>query len=276
MKKIIATVLAMVMALALCTVAFAATAEVGDVYNVVSGKVTDDTNKDATFTAAKAIAYEADGTTVKTPGNVAYYTIDTTKYVVAADKDDADYAVYTAKGWVYVEETTNVEYEHTAAYVGKLDKSCVKIGDVTTGKYYSAKDEDGDTVYFVANANGGDFALVDGKLVQFDADATVDTLGKNHNWEVAGYEEDNLTPASYKCKTCKATAKVVTKAEYLAADEKNVDTFEGTYLLLTSIVTPDNGKDSPKTFDAGIAMYVGMALTSVAGSAVVIGKKKEF
>ena len=33
---------------------------------------------------------------------------------------------------------------------------------------------------------------------------------------------------------------------------------------------------SPKTFDAGIAMYVGMALTSVAGSAVVIGKKNEF
>ena len=33
---------------------------------------------------------------------------------------------------------------------------------------------------------------------------------------------------------------------------------------------------SPKTFDAGIAMYVGMALTSVAGSAVVIGTKKEF
>ena len=33
---------------------------------------------------------------------------------------------------------------------------------------------------------------------------------------------------------------------------------------------------APKTFDAGIAMYVGMALTSVAGSALVIGKKKEF
>ena len=39
--------------------------------------------------------------------------------------------------------------------------------------------------------------------------------------------------------------------------------------------TTDTNK-SPKTFDAGIAMYVGMALTSVAGSAVVIGKKKEF
>ena len=36
------------------------------------------------------------------------------------------------------------------------------------------------------------------------------------------------------------------------------------------------GVDSAKTFDAGIAMYVGMSLLSVAGSAVVIGKKKEF
>lgn len=37
-----------------------------------------------------------------------------------------------------------------------------------------------------------------------------------------------------------------------------------------------NEATSPKTFDAGVALYVGMALTSVAGSAVVIGKKKEF
>ena len=40
--------------------------------------------------------------------------------------------------------------------------------------------------------------------------------------------------------------------------------------------TATENEPSPKTFDAGIAMYVGMALTSVAGSAVVIGKKKEF
>ena len=36
------------------------------------------------------------------------------------------------------------------------------------------------------------------------------------------------------------------------------------------------GVGSPKTFDAGVAMYVGMSLLSVAGGAVVIGKKKEF
>ena len=40
--------------------------------------------------------------------------------------------------------------------------------------------------------------------------------------------------------------------------------------------TATENKPSPTTFDAGIAMYVGMALTSVAGSAVVIGKKQEF
>ncbi len=40
--------------------------------------------------------------------------------------------------------------------------------------------------------------------------------------------------------------------------------------------TTKDGVNSAKTFDAGIAMYVGMSLLSVAGSAVVIGKKKEF
>lgn len=33
---------------------------------------------------------------------------------------------------------------------------------------------------------------------------------------------------------------------------------------------------APKTFDAGIALYVGLAVMGVTGSAVVIGKKKEF
>ena len=39
---------------------------------------------------------------------------------------------------------------------------------------------------------------------------------------------------------------------------------------------PAEGVNSAKTFDAGVAMYVGMSLLSVAGGAVVIGKKKEF
>ena len=39
----------------------------------------------------------------------------------------------------------------------------------------------------------------------------------------------------------------------------------------------NNGKkvESGKTFDAGIAMYVGLSVLSVTGGALVIGKKKE-
>ena len=44
----------------------------------------------------------------------------------------------------------------------------------------------------------------------------------------------------------------------------------------TATDTKKDGVDSAKTFDAGVAMYVGMSLLSVAGGAVVIGKKKEF
>ena len=64
-----------------------------------------------------------------------------------------------------------------------------------------------------------------------------------------------------------------------AGKDVNLAAADGYYYVLTekaASTTPNTNKPSPKTFDAGIAMYVGMALTSVAGSAVVIGKKKEF
>ena len=37
----------------------------------------------------------------------------------------------------------------------------------------------------------------------------------------------------------------------------------------------DAAKGSPKTFDAGVGVYVGMAVLSVSGSAVVLGKKRK-
>lgn len=37
----------------------------------------------------------------------------------------------------------------------------------------------------------------------------------------------------------------------------------------------DTAKGSPKTFDAGVGVYVGMAVLSVCGSAVVLGKKRK-
>ena len=46
------------------------------------------------------------------------------------------------------------------------------------------------------------------------------------------------------------------------------------YYQPTTDTKTDDTKGSPKTFDAGIALYVGMALTSAAGVAFV-GKKRE-
>lgn len=44
----------------------------------------------------------------------------------------------------------------------------------------------------------------------------------------------------------------------------------------TTTETPSTTVDSPKTFDAGVAVYAALSLLSAAGAAVVIGKKKEF
>ena len=68
------------------------------------------------------------------------------------------------------------------------------------------------------------------------------------------------------------------KAANVASVPSGVQVVAGTdtWYFPAAAASTTTTTSSPKTFDAGIAMYVGMALTSVAGSAVVIGKKKEF
>ena len=84
----------------------------------------------------------------------------------------------------------------------------------------------------------------------------------------------------YTCQTCKTVAKVI-ESMYVADKTKsheqlsNGDLIEFSYTVGTP-AADKSGVTSAKTFDAGVAMYVGMSLLSVAGGAVVIGKKKEF
>ena len=77
----------------------------------------------------------------------------------------------------------------------------------------------------------------------------------------------------YTCKTCGAVA---IEAPNYASIPADADIITGNWYFPAVAASTTTTTSSPKTFDAGIAMYVGMALTSVAGSAVVIGKKKEF
>ena len=274
MKKIIATVLAMVMALALCTTAFAVDA-IGTVYGTDGAVIQGAT---ATLVAAKK-------PTATVAGNVAYYTFDgaanlTGTYVITSKTDDDVVAsVLTSKGKVYLKAANFVEYTVEATYVGQLQKKCVKLDNVVTGKYYTAKDTDGDVYYFTAKetpAVGDTFALAGTELVAIDTTAT--SLTKNHTWVAAAYDTDGISVTAYKCDTCDVVGKVVNFETYMAAKSADRDTFGTDYLVLSNNAagTTTGTTTSPKTFDAGIAMYVGMALTSVAGSALVIGKKKEF
>ena len=300
MKKIIATVLAMVMALALCTTAFAAPVTGYTGYSRGGNKLmADDTNAES-FSVE---AHEATFNKATGAGNVAYYTVSNATTAnpgyngdyIKADKTDFDLQLTKAgASTLYLKHVND-----GAVYVAKVE-AFTKIGDkcgqldvdadgtyyVNTSKYTFTSNnvtKDAGEVYFMASdATGAVYVLLNGKLVSVTLADEQTLVG--HTW--VAVEKDGKV-VSYKCSDCGTVASIYkTYAAAKASGLKNVEAFvnddgETIYLAYTDGKTDttkptDTNKPSPKTFDAGIAMYVGMALTSVAGSAVVIGKKKEF
>ena len=327
MKKIIATVLAMVMALALCTTAFAAA--------WTETLHTKDTDAEYKF-------YAEVKATCTTKGHGAYYTTlaengTTVLYYREAAKTEVEDATVAFK------ERTNavrlVELETEADKLGYVtpvyghdlsklsadeDVTCTVDGYkkdtfkcATCNKYFNLVGDE-------ASADGRDFnnydpnGLTVGTYNMIDTAAEMDACVNyaTHIFYKLTNEFDAMGQQEYKCAVCGevVAAKAVTQVN---GDDATVKTFKtlygtdklkfyygednavieawvrenGTFNTLKPIVqsnmvyvtvtasntTPSTGTtSSPKTFDAGIAMYVGMALTSVAGSAVVIGKKKEF
>ena len=132
-------------------------------------------------------------------------------------------------------------------------------------------EEDKYTVTYTDGADGKIFA----NQVYNNLLSGTDTPAFNGTPTRTDYVFGGWTPAVAakvtESKTYTATWKVDANGNGIADDKENRYT-----ITYTATWKANSGKDSPKTFDAGIAMYVGMALTSVAGSAVVIGKKKEF
>ena len=287
MKKIIATVLAMVMALALCTTAFAASKYV----------LYDEDKKSTDIMVTKTDASSKNKTTL-------YYTYvdenDATHYLVPADKSNYD-------GYVegnYVKEVNADEdpIDNFISYAdGKLVKMTAKSGEkvernCTTSVFDTDVYFDKDNAAFVKVEDGtGTYnMLYNGVILSVD-DVTDEIAEGSHLWIKGDKVDDGIY--NVKCASCGATAvayetlklagtKTVVKydqAKGIATANDMEKNWEGDLLdsdwyvtTSASTDTKTDGNKSPKTFDAGIAMYVGMALTSVAGSAVVIGKKKEF
>ena len=295
MKKIIATVLAMVMALALCTVAFAT--PVADIdgtgytgYNKAGNEIAEGTVYG--YEAVPASFNKATGA-----GCVAHYDVYTvseetaTPYhtYVKADKTDFDLKLTkSGAATLYLKEVVSANYVAKAEAFTKIGDKCGMLdGDtdcvyyVSTSKYtVDNTTKDAGEVYFVQLEDEGETnVLVNGKLVSVEVLANAELVG--HTW--VAVEKDGKV-VSYKCSDCGQTAAIYkTKDAAKASGLKNIEAYvddEGNSIFLAwtdgATKPADSTNSSPKTFDAGIAMYVGMALTSVAGSAVVIGKKKEF
>ena len=279
MKKIIATVLAMVMALALCTTAFAAT--YSDAYQWNNGWKKYDLN-------GKSIAYTSP-TEVKTDGKV---TRGTVGYYSVEDVDDTLVEVAKADATFQMKVDGVVKYlahcdytEYTA--VGTSVKAGTKCGDYDKDEYGSDKlVKVGDDLYVVADG-GQTHILLNGSVVP--ANKVENPVIVAHQWatiegKIVLDEDDLAKLAEVKgtvvCKACNTKATVTNDKATIPTDATVMEVTEGVWMFwakgTTAGTTTSTTASSPKTFDAGIAMYVGMALTSVAGSAVVIGKKKEF
>ncbi len=278
MKKIIATVLAMVMALALCTTAFAATPTTG----YLKG-----TEKDAGVSKV-TLEYTPntdpvtkDGKT--TAGVYAHYTVkyengtEVGKFIVVSSLAEATAVLYNevdAKNVVlYLAKIPTANYVAGKVYndfadmCGKYDKPA----NYDATKTYYTYEYAGNTYLAVADSTTGDGVLVvDGKVVVV---TTLTAATKVAHVAVPTLKDGKTV--GYTCSKCKLAAVEAPNYASIPADGTALG-IGNWYWPATASTNTNTNKPSPKTFDAGIAMYVGMALTSVAGSAVVIGKKKEF
>ena len=281
MTKIVALVLCLALVLALGTVAFADTTT-----TTIKAKVLD--SKNGEVAALADVTKTVTSKKVTTSGSTTTTEYFADKYV-AGDKTYA--AVSADAAWTakivdkdgkllatVVEIATGSDLS-TSAVITKSGVGTGKTGDYTKdakyvvvgGKAYAAEGEQwavnskgefvqysgveltkiaAETTKAEANEKGYVIYNTDGKVVAFK-----DNDGKQ-------YDVVASVPASYT-----GEVKTITI---------NGTTY--TYLLgAAAAETPAaSGVTSAKTFDAGVAMYAGLALMSVAGSAVVIGKKKEF
>ena len=298
MKKIVALVLSLALVLALGTVAFAADKvffgeQIGGTAIVESSSTQNVTLEKFTTGAAAAKTpdtYKVWKTTVATGAKeqVSEFAF------VLTDENNADFVFVSGNTITYlmVSPTSGAAtYEGVGTAVKTVaveDKAKATCGDIVSdAALYTVEGKDG---YFRAidmtPRRSWMVIKVGDKLIRVvEADEGYDYEVIDHTMTTRSTSDGSKTTVTgLYCSTCKKEFSFVdgTEADAIAkfglGNYAHVDG-TGLYYAVAGAAAPAaNGSNvtSAKTFDAGVAMYAGLALMSVAGSAVVIGKKKEF
>ena len=297
MKKIVALVLSLVMVLGLATTAFAA-ADTYDFYKA-DATLADALEDGVPSTLFKGVAMNVVPATVNTDGsgNVEYVVVNynsndyyyvktttpyTTSYAVTYKGED-DVLFYLDR----VENATAASFEYEEEVVA-FDKFSTydKCGYVTvtqmpavTDVYFETEDGDVYKAYDKVTAGAVNY-LLNGKIVSAAAKQTV----VDHYFVANNYTYNSTlklnVPTSALCTKCMETSTVIYLDSKVPATLKPYElNSDKAYSVVVedapAVDTPAAGDkvESAETFDAGIAMYVGMSVMAAAGSAVVLKKK---
>ena len=274
MKKIVALVLSLVMVLGLATTAFGADVVTAKSYKATANGALMVGDIDATFVPAVAATLNDDGKQTNT-ANVAYYSFGGFDCVVAASLADADFVLYSdvdGKNVMMYLKKAAVAYDGTGTVFTNFGKAC---GQVTyaaeAGKTYYTTNALNDAGIYVADAKGTKALAVGGELVLVNATPVAVTTAAVKHAAVPTVKDGKVT--GYTCAVCKIAA--VEAPNFMSIPKgANTDGLTGNWYWTAAPAAADSDKvESAETFDAGIAMYVGMSVMAAAGSAVVLKKK---
>ena len=248
----------------------------GTLYSADGLKTVQTTGDDFVYVPAKALSKSV------TTGNVAHYFSATAgagnvwMVVGAADAVNTDSILKIGGTEKYVRavDADDVKYTATATEYKNIGEKCGQIVDDGFGtKYYTLKDNEGKAVdgYFV-EGNQRNVLLGTAVVGMATANPTI----VDHVWKEAAYDKDGYCNA-LKCENCPATAKLYkpgTVPAGVVSEASGYPVYE--LMVVKAPAAPSTDKvQSAETFDAGIAMYVGMSVMAAAGSAVVLKKRED-